>query len=327
MELIGNPSSSGAGRLRSNCRDGALLPGHKGSCDSGVFGVNAEASAGLVSKARCRLMWPPSACPDEYSAPQIRHSWSLGSCFPLLLVLSHDFFLVFIKWRGRAPSSSEAETGDDGDKFFLLMDPVDVGGAILGFLWLALCPPRAWNEGKTLSQVLHWYTDSPVFRNLLLLNLLWWWSSLFASCCSSSSSSTDSCLFSWSRNWPLARSMRQWAMSSSSLISSPRVTSEDSVEERGPVLLTFSSWSPPGDPPTGKVNGDWPLCRFVRWRLGKGIRPLGRVVNGATCSRASMVGNLRLDFSFFLCTEYGWWSLEMVREELIREGLSGVDDI
>lgn len=65
----------------------------------------------------CLLMWPPKACPIENSCPHIEHSCSLG---------------------------------------FVVVVVVELTPLIsLGFLWLALWPPRAWNDGNWRLQVLH----------------------------------------------------------------------------------------------------------------------------------------------------------------------------
>ena len=76
--------------------------------------------------ALCLLMWPPKACPIANSSPHIGHSCILG-LFPRFW----DFVRSF--------SSS----------------PIN-----FGLLWLALWPPRAWNDGNWRLQVLHSNTSA-----------------------------------------------------------------------------------------------------------------------------------------------------------------------
>lgn len=74
-----------------------------------------------AATALCRLMWPPSACPIANSSPHIEHSWVLGLGGEIC-----NFVFSFT-----SPSVN------------------------LGFLWLALWPPRAWKDGNWRLHVLH----------------------------------------------------------------------------------------------------------------------------------------------------------------------------
>ena len=71
----------------------------------------------------CFLMWPPRACPIGNSKPQIGQVWAV------VVVVVLGFFF-----------------GDPGS---------DLSSLLVSFEWLARWPPKAWNESKSLSQVLH----------------------------------------------------------------------------------------------------------------------------------------------------------------------------
>ncbi|KAG0465167.1 hypothetical protein HPP92_019331 [Vanilla planifolia] len=77
-----------------------------------------SATPTAAAAARCRLMCPPSACPMPNSSPQMEHSCTLAF-----------------------PSFASPSAGG--------------GPSVLIFLWLARCPPSAWNDGNRLLQVLH----------------------------------------------------------------------------------------------------------------------------------------------------------------------------
>ena len=158
-------SSSGAGRLRSSCR---LFLGFLDSWDSWsrpltlpklivdvvvVVVVVVEVAA---ANALCRLIWPPKAWPDENSAPHIEHSWTLLD-FTLglhrtLLFTSCNESVVLVLMLFRFPFYSSWAIRTVVNTFLSSWSRLPG----FGFLWLALCPPSAWNEGKCLSQVLHW---------------------------------------------------------------------------------------------------------------------------------------------------------------------------
>lgn len=72
----------------------------------------------------CLLIWPPNACPIANSRPHIEHSCTLGLAFC-----------------ARFCSSS----------------------TVRGLLWLARCPPSAWNEGNRRWQVLHSNTRAEIW--------------------------------------------------------------------------------------------------------------------------------------------------------------------
>ncbi|CAL5322444.1 unnamed protein product [Camellia sinensis] len=86
--------------------------------DSSVEWLSLKAV--VAAAALCRLMWPPKACPMANSRPHIEHSWVLG--------LGGELWVI------------------------IFMSPPPIN---LGFLWLALWPPRAWNDGNWRLQVLH----------------------------------------------------------------------------------------------------------------------------------------------------------------------------
>lgn len=82
----------------------------------------------LIISVRWRLIWPPSVWPIENSWS---HSWH--SCI----------FGLTARFKAKPTSWTS----------FVVVS------ASLILLWLALCPPRAWNEGNWRLHVLHWKTS------------------------------------------------------------------------------------------------------------------------------------------------------------------------
>ena len=85
--------------------------------------------------ALCLLICPPSACPIENSSPHMEHSCVFGFTGELGML-----------WN-RSPA-------------------INLGF----FLWLALCPPRAWNDGNCRLHVLHTKARE---RELFLVESIW----------------------------------------------------------------------------------------------------------------------------------------------------------
>lgn len=99
----------------------------------GFFVSGTRPPPALSSSARWRRMWPPRAWPMANSVPQMAHSWVLG-------------------WAGDAERSAcRASTAADWAR-----------------LWLARCPPSAWNDGNCRLQVLHSKTRPPACNTMVI---------------------------------------------------------------------------------------------------------------------------------------------------------------
>lgn len=113
---------------------------------TGIFEATTTSSGTLEENPRfmlealCLLIWPPRACPMPNSRPQMGHWCAFGLFFVAIKLLP---FLVSLCWSWS----------------------IDV----LGLLWLALWPPRAWNDGNFRLQVLHSNTS---FGDEQFLNLV-----------------------------------------------------------------------------------------------------------------------------------------------------------